>query len=207
MQAAGKRRLTLLDLIVLIAAAAPGLMMFPVISRAIDPSYLDRLVELFQTPPRGWNAAALVLRPMAILAILIPVVAPWTLAVLVLRLSNPRPSYRRMLRQPGVVACLAAVVGMTWAGFGLAVSMLASSQFRPFYRPSRPGLITWMSKFFLDEAFPPVGLAVAAAWLTLSIAGRWRRTVDWVDGFGRLLGVYWIVLGLCWLPRAYLELL
>jgi hypothetical protein len=39
--------------------------------------------------------------------------------------------------------------------------------------------------------------AIAGAWLTLILASWWRPERSWIDRFGRLLGVCWILLGLC----------
>ena len=40
----------------------------------------------------------------------------------------------------------------------------------------------------------PCGYAVAAAWLALAVAGRWRPERSWIDRLGRVLGVAWIVI-------------
>jgi hypothetical protein len=37
-----------------------------------------------------------------------------------------------------------------------------------------------------------VGIAVAAAWLTLALNGRWCPERSWIDRSGRVLGVLWI---------------
>ena len=42
--------------------------------------------------------------------------------------------------------------------------------------------------------------AVAAAWLTLALTGRWRPRPDWLDRAGRALGTFWIaIVPLIWL--------
>jgi hypothetical protein len=51
-----------------------------------------------------------------------------------------------------------------------------------------------------------VGLAVAATWGTLILSGRWRRSADWIDTMGRVVGTLWIVIGLIWSLREYMEL-
>jgi hypothetical protein len=38
----------------------------------------------------------------------------------------------------------------------------------------------------------PCGFTVAAVWLLLALAGRWRPEKSWIDRLGRLLGVVWI---------------
>jgi hypothetical protein len=202
------RKLTLMDLLILVAASAPGLAVFQLVGSSFDSQYLAQLNKLFVVPERGWSALEIVFRPGALVALAIPLLGPWTLALFVFRFRKPRPSLRRALRQPGVLACLAALVAVFWGAVGLAVAMTAVKRFGPYYsRPTPPPPQVWMRIFWVDEVFPLVGLAVVTAWLTLAASGRFHRTTDWVDGFGRFLGVSWIVIGLVWVARAYQILL
>jgi hypothetical protein len=50
-----------------------------------------------------------------------------------------------------------------------------------------------------------VGLAVGATWLVQFLSGRWRKSADWIDVMGRIVGVLWIVIGLAWTLHEYLE--
>ena len=68
-------------------------------------------------------------------------------------------------------------------------------------------LFHWVQKYLSDGVFMYVGLAVAATWISLWISGRWRRSADWIDFMGRVVGVLWIVIGFVWTVRAYLDLL
>jgi len=54
---------------------------------------------------------------------LIPVVAPSTFLPIALRMRSPRPSWRRIWRQPGMAACLAAVFGWCWTVVALLLAM------------------------------------------------------------------------------------
>ena len=65
----------------------------------------------------------------------------------------------------------------------------------------------WLFHYVVEELFAYVGLAVAAAWVGLALSGRWRHRVDWLDEFGRALGVFWIVAGMVWACRRYLGIL
>jgi hypothetical protein len=88
---------------------------------------------------------------------------------LILRLKRPRPSWRPLLVQPGMVAALAVVFGFYWVT-GLVHILL-------------PGRI--------DSIRGPwivVGGTVAAAWVILALIRRWKAEPGWVDRMGRLLG-------------------
>lgn len=50
-----------------------------------------------------------------------------------------------------------------------------------------------------------VGLAVGATWLVQYMSGRWRKSADWIDVMGRIVGVLWIVIGLVWTLHEYME--
>jgi hypothetical protein len=98
----------------------------------------------------------------------------------ILRLRRPRPRWRALLTQPGVVAAVAMVVGLFW------VTWLVHLMF-----PDRLDTITgpWIA----------VGGTVAAVWLVLLLCRRWTAEPGWVDAMGRLLGAMAIgtaVLGL-----------
>ena len=51
--------------------------------------------------------------------------------------------------------------------------------------------------YLRDDIRRDVAVAVAAAWITLAIAGRWHPGRAWDDRLGRFLGVLWIVFYLC----------
>ena len=100
-----------------------------------------------------------------------------------------------------MAACVASLVALVWAsialGGTLAVDRLASDTLSA--DPRR-----WLFHFIVEELFAYVGLAVASTWMALVLAGRWRRSADWIDRFGRILGVFWIISGLVWACRRYL---
>ena len=94
----------------------------------------------------------------------------FTPALLLIRLRRPRPEWRALMRQPGFVAEVAAVVGFWsfWYGgyFGVPV----------------PGLLV----------LP--GSAVFVAWIIQVASGLREREAGWVDRTGRVIGYGWIVL-------------
>ena len=62
---------------------------------------------------------------------------------------------------------------------------------------------SWACEFLALQMMGMAGLAVAAAWLGVALAGRWRRPEDWIDRLGRILGWGWIGAGFVWALGAY----
>ncbi len=101
-----------------------------------------------------------------------------TLIFFVLRLKRPRPAMRKLLRQPGTVACLAIVFGL------VCVSGYLDYFF--FYFKSHMHL----------TPFVGVGGTVAVAWVILSLSGTRQPEAGWIDRIGRFLGYAAICLAL-----------
>jgi hypothetical protein len=103
-----------------------------------------------------------------------------------------------------MAACLAVLVGWCWSFLAVLLAYDASQVARPtrFVSP-----FDWTQKYLSDEVFMYTGLAVASTWILLWFSGRWRPSADWIDFMGRVVGALWIVIGLCWSARAYLDLL
>jgi hypothetical protein len=119
-----------------------------------------------------------------------PFASAVTMALLFLRLIQPRPSRSRLARQPGFVACLAASLVLLVGG-----SMTFSGVSRNANAPWR-GLFVSDYFFYLLQPFDraEVGFAVAASWLVLIVGARWRPEPSWIDQCGYLIGLYWIAL-------------
>ncbi|MDB5352456.1 MAG: hypothetical protein JWN86_3703 [Planctomycetota bacterium] len=169
-----RRRFTILDGLSLVAATAVGLG----ISRAV----IAPMVGGFPTSLPDLKMAALVL-----LIAMLPVVWAWTLALIPLRLRGPRPSYRRLYRQPGWTAAIATLIGplgemCRWAWF---ILLPFGSSIR-FDLPFAPFDV-------FRRLLPPIGLAVALAWTLLFLSGGWRAEPSWIDRLGRGLGAMWIL--------------
>ncbi len=122
------------------------------------------------------------------------------LGVVIVRRAD-RPERRRRWG-PGRVA---AAVGLLWS-IPLLINdfFLRSNWFhlggRGDYHDAT--IATWQS------IAQVVGLAIAAAWLTLFVSGRWRLRGGWREWLGRALGIAWLVM-LAWLlvlqPLAQLD--
>ena len=119
---------------------------------------------------------------------LLPCGLVWTLAVLLLRLRHPRPARRRLARQPGTVACVAAA-SVAGAG-GLALLLVLTAK---FYTRAEPVALT--DRFvarLLEGMAPSMGLGVLVAWLMLVLNKTWRPEPSWVDRMGRVVGAFWV---------------
>jgi hypothetical protein len=179
-------RLTIADAALLVAAGAVGLavlrLILPLMAWPLSWNYIA------SKPPQGWTARLVLERALMAQVPTIPFAAAWTVVLPVLLLRRAGPTWRRIVRWPGTVACLAAVMG--WA----CVTTCAG----PLILRSAAGSLrlgAWIGTY-LDWIFPPIGLSVAIAWATLALTGRWRAVPDWSDRLGRALGVYWIATGL-----------
>lgn len=193
-------RMTLVDAMILVAAAAVGLTVFQVVNKLGMLGSRLIVANLFEAPPDGWRPIYVIVRAQQVLEFLLPIVASWTMAVPLLRLRKPRRAWRRVARAPGMVACLAALAGLVWCTLGAASGFAIS---RGFSRWHLLPAYHFMSFFVTDQVFADIGLAVAVAWAVLAVSGRWRPACDWHDRLGRVLGIAWLIIGLVWTCRRY----
>jgi hypothetical protein len=169
------------DAAILVAATAAGL----VASKALCAwLVIDPIENLRQAYTNLDSQAELSEALETLIFVVPPVVAAWSVATIPIRLMGPRPRFRRLARQPGVVASFALVLSLTFTALPW-VSLLL--------RDANPSAIHdgWILVALVSPA-----LAVLASWMALAASGAWRAQPDWVDRFGRVLGAYWILLGL-----------
>lgn len=187
MQLAPRRRLTLLDLVIIVASVAIGLALLKLrIAFADLPRFFT---SAFSTVPWRWSPRVASLRLSGLLELAIPCALAGTLGTLVLRLLPPRPALRRLARQPGFVAC---ATFLTIAGLA-SLAVLATLGFRGrFSHPTNRDLIGYYSIATLLVA-QLGGWSVAAGWFVLRLSDRYRPEASWVDRLGRAFGFYWIV--------------
>jgi len=162
------RPFTVLDGMVLVAATAVGLALV----HAYVPVLLASRIERAEGRFVAWATG-----PPSCLAL------PWMLGLLVLRLRQPHPPRRLLARQPGLVACAAALAGLLPGG-------LWSLSVAEFRGPA------WSRLRFPEQWFGVIDFvapAVVGAWLALALSRRWRAEPGWIDRAGRLLGVFWVV--------------
>lgn len=119
-----------------------------------------------------------------------PILAMWTLVLVPLGLRSPRPCLRRLARQPGWIACCAASLALVITGaWGFAQIYREE-----FYEGEDLDVDYAFTTIFilLKLCLAPMGCAVAGAWLTLLLTGKWRPEPTWNDRIGRVLGGLWI---------------
>ena len=176
---APRRQFTMLDAMVLVAATAAGCALsrsaWASIVRAIDGRMFVYLVG-------GAILAGCFL-------------SPWSLALLILRLRAPRPARRMIRRQPGLLASLAVV--SVWVLYGCLATW---DRVRRITEWSSVHLMRYSASMpmeldgVVDGVTEITGWIVAAAWITLVIAGACRPEPSWIDRAGRILGACWIAI-------------
>jgi hypothetical protein len=116
------RRMSLLDAILLVGSAAVGLGFFELVHRMLFKGWIwiaDRGVPNIQS----WSTLEALVTCSDVTTFLLPVVAPWTCLLILLRTRSPRPSWRHIWRQPGMAACLVAVFAWLWTVVALLLAM------------------------------------------------------------------------------------
>ncbi len=155
------RPFTIADAMILVAAAAMGL--------ALARATIDHVFWMSSGPTKYGGPISGFLVAL-------------TVAYVPIRLRRPRPSLRRLMRQPGMAACSAvllvtAVDGDLWVLYCLkhAYSLV---QFFPNY---------WRGNF------EHIATAVAAVWLGMFLSRRWWAEPGWIDRLGRVIGFAWLL--------------
>ncbi len=175
---APRRRFTLLDAMILVAATAVGY-------AGVRVTY-----HIMRVNPGEFLQFASVgdfLNLTFVLSLLaMPVLASWTLTLIPLRLLAPRPRFRRLARQPGFAAAVAPTMAAMFLtppiAFGEILSMNQSH---------------WDPFLVIYPLVPAsLGVSVVVAWSLLLLGRRWRAEPSWIDRLGRALGAIWILLGL-----------
>ncbi|WP_165253397.1 hypothetical protein [Paludisphaera soli] len=178
-----RRKLTLLDVMLFVAAFAFAAWFLTHSPDTLGISILfDDAIDARRRVLEGWKTLQFLIARLS--------GVPATLCVL--RLLEPRPSRRVLFRQPGFVACC------VWTATLLAIGVmktLGQQMSRSFLRPDATSTLSfsWASvvlSYHIDEC----GLSVAAAWLTLALGGRWRPEPSWIDRMGRALGYFSIAI-------------
>lgn len=160
------RPFTILDAMILVAATAVGL--------ALARTIVGDAIMMPRSPM--WVA-----RPITYLLL------AWTLAFLPLRLRNPRPPLRRLMRQPGMVACAAVAV----------VVLIDATSWGTYWAKAGPRTAGLMLERFWRGHSQHPGPAVAVAWLGLALGRRARPEPGWIDRIGRFIGVLWLLTLAC----------
>jgi hypothetical protein len=185
MSAEARRRFTLSDGMALIAATAAGFALSREWSRmndrwngaAIDWGLLPSLAPLSREVVLGWPAVTVV-----------------TAALVLLRLRPPRPRRRRLFAPPGVVACVVATCVVVLDLADHAIRMIEDYRQYPQAQHVAARWYEVEMRAFSTVASTSVGYAVAAAWIAMALARRWRPERSWIDRAGIVVGCLWIAL-------------
>ena len=196
------RKMSVVDLLILVVTAGIGMGCLLAVDRTLLANRLSDMHWLrVRWDPVGWR---IVLNEL--IAYVLPLLGGWAAVLPLLRLRDRRPRLRRSFSQPGIVACLAAWAGAAWGALAMVVAF-GLWQTRPGASGTLASFWKWAREFLAGQMVGMSGLAVAAAWLGLILAGRWRRPEDWIDRLGRILGWGWIGAGFIWALEAYFYLM
>jgi hypothetical protein len=191
-----RRRFTLLDAMILVAATALGFAIAQWIGHATDgevswgalrESFRECLDQYTGKDRLGVTQEAAFLGLLTAWLIM-PLGAMWTLALIPIRLLGPRPGLRRLARQPGMMATFAAGATIVFLGLCVMVAVLLAE----------PTVIDLLSVSTSGACFCApmfVGWSVLISWTSLLLGRRWSAEATWVDRLGRAAGLCWIVTG------------
>jgi hypothetical protein len=173
MPPSASRKFGILDGMAAVAAVAIGITFVRATAPDIRSFWLPPYAE-YSPGTRNSNVA------YGLLSYTFPFLAAWTPALLFLRLRQPRPCLKHVLKQPGTVACVAATIAMSVELLFLLPMLVFGS---PFVQVE--GLFVWFA--------PEVSFAIIGGWLALALAGRVRTEPGWIDLAGRITGAVWLV--------------
>ncbi len=181
-----RRRFTLFDAMALVAAIAAGLAL------AREWVRTTTMMGILASPEEGLLSDLAPLTRQVVLGW--PVVTMATLALVALRLRRPRPPRRRLFAPPGVVACVVVVCVV-----GLDLAHYVLIEIEDYFQYPQPQHVAgrWREmemRAFQTVASTSVGFAVAASWLAMALARRWRPERSWIDRAGIVVGWLWIAL-------------
>jgi hypothetical protein len=159
-----RRRFTIVDAMVLVAATALGVACF-------------QLWPEWYLSTAGRSVAATLKEAVGYWGPMIgaTIALPWSVALLALRFRRPQPPLRLLVCQPGTVAAFAAAFGVPL--------ILVDSKY------AMGGAF-----MFAFTAAARVGPLVGFGWIVLALSGAWRSEPDWIDRTGRVVDIFWIAI-------------
>ena len=188
-----RRRFTVTDAMVLIAATALGL---------ASARALSRLALSTFGPDGAWADPINLAYSVAFC-----LSQSWTFALLLLRLRRPRPGRRDLFRQPGFAACAA----VTLTAILHVMRVLTDGAYRVFNQDPMTFLnylaisVEDTLIYNLDEVGLDFAPAVMSVWLVQALGGVWESEPSWIDRCGRILGLFWVVSGAGLVPAYWLR--
>jgi hypothetical protein len=139
---------------------------------------------------------------LGVVETMIPFLTMWSLAVAGLSLRQPRPQFRKLARQPGVIACYAAMLPLVIEVMAIIVGEIILPPSAVIARTMPPYLIRSLPGRIMHNVRGTIvlqanaGATVAVAWLILALAGMWKSEKSWLDRFGRVLGILWMMVNI-----------
>jgi hypothetical protein len=172
------RRFGMGDMMIVVVAVALGAAR----TRAEWPGAVELYLHLVEGP---WYVSYICRETSKFLSIWL---LPFTAGFVVVRLRKPRPRRARLVLQPGMAAACAVATPCAYS-FVLTLFHVAVSL------PNFKDRVGFSELLNLVLAVLPYscGICVAAVWLVLWLAGRWRAERSGIDRLGRVLGAFWIV--------------
>jgi hypothetical protein len=163
------RRFTVRDAMILIAAAAVGVLGY----RVNDATMVERGF--------AWGDERTILGWMILGG---PGLAALTAGLVVVRLISPRPSRVELFRQPGFVAtCVAlALSARRFLDASLSFWLIEYDD--------------WFLAMEWDEAIREATLGIVTAWTVMALAGCFKAEGGWIDRASRALAMLWVVAGI-----------
>ena len=117
-----RRRMTLLDAVLLVGSAAIGLGLFELVHRTLFNGWIW-ITDVGVPDVWTWSTTEAIVTLSDVTAFLLPIVLAWTVLLVMLRMRAPRPPWRHIWRQPGMAACLAVLVSWSWTVLALFLAM------------------------------------------------------------------------------------
>ena len=111
------------------------------------------------------------IRNNVLLNLTYPMLAPWSVGLLIISLRHPRPRYTILWKGPGFVSIAVSSIFMAWNWLFKLVFVLHKDIYAKSFFERTDKTYTLMLP--LSNA-PQVGSAVAASWIVLAISGRWK---------------------------------
>lgn len=181
------RGFRLLDTMLLVAAVALGCAIISGVYRSSKRLPSEDLHDVFF----DWSADSLSAygaKPLILATFCTPIATMTSLALIPIFLRRPRPRWRRLARQPGLIAAFASALALAPIVLPVVVASLVA-----WVLPSGAILfdeLDWWSLTVFG------GTAVLASWATLLAGRHWRAEPSGADRLGRVLGAFWIITGL-----------
>ena len=170
-----RRRFTLADAMLLVAATAPGLIMLRTAAG----------LGLFTTDPKSRPGREFI-EHLAIAGGCILV--PMALVVLALSLLARRTETRDVAQGPGFTACVVLVVASVLPIAYFVVRVAKADALNRNIEIS----LNFNNSFGRLELYG--GPMIAGAWLALALSGGWRPGKTWLDRLGCLVGACYILM-------------